>query len=329
MLATSNSRPSKKVYHILGIVLGAVVFALSLFYLCIAVRNNWLSLSARLHQIRIPFCVAALAVLLIAYLYEPRIWQNILSRLGFRIPAAKATGIFYLSSLALYLPVKAVDLVGRIMLLKRTGCPIEIGGASVFYEAWLSLAASMMFALYFPVARIVARIPEAAPYWAVLWAAAAVCVAVLAVATVKTGLGAARLVFKTSPSMPYALPAAFTGVMLVYFVVLRIVSGLAFFLCLGSIIQFNSINFYEAVSVQSLSWVASLVAFFVPKGLAVREALIVSVLAPSYGAGAAITAALMYRLLTIVLDLALGLFGLIITGRTELGMAEQKEQDGS
>jgi uncharacterized membrane protein YbhN (UPF0104 family) len=325
MAFTTKSAATNKVYRYLAIILGIVVFSLSLIYLYSAVRDNWQSCAANFSRIRIPVLLSALAVLLAAYLYEPLIWQTIVKRLGFPFTALQATAIFYLSCLAMYLPVKAVDLVGRLMLLKKAGVPNVAGGASVFIENWFSFAAALMLSVYFPLVRLVALFPALGPYCLVLWGLSAACIAGLALAALTSGARLIRHFFPAFPASSLSLPAAFLCTVFANFLFLRIISGCAFYLCLGSIVPFTSVNLYEAVGIQSLSWIVSLVAFFVPKGLAVREAFIVSVLGPATGVAPTITAVLMYRLCAIFYDLALGVFGFFVTGGNELRMTKLKK----
>jgi uncharacterized membrane protein YbhN (UPF0104 family) len=325
MIAFIKSLATNKIFRSLALFLGIVVFSLSLLYLYGAVKDNWQSCAAAFVRIRIPVFLSALALLLAAYLFEPRIWQTIVKRLGFPFSAMQATAIFYLSGLAMYFPVKAVDLIGRLMLLRKTGVSSVAGGTSVFIENWFSLAAALMLSVYFPLVRLVALFPALRPYCLVVWGISAAGIAALAISVLASGARLIRHFFPALTASSLSLQTAFLGAILAKFVLLRIISGLAFYLCLGSIVPFTSVHPVEAVGVQSLSWIVSLVVFFVPKGLAVREAFIISVLGPATGVASTITAVLMYRLLTIFYDLALGVFGLLVTGNAELRMTKLKK----
>jgi glycosyltransferase 2 family protein len=315
----------KKIRTVSVVALGAAVIAACLAYLSMAVRGNWLSLSASLHHVRLPVFLCAIAVMFVSYLYEPQIWRRIVRRLGFPLSRIDATAIYYLSCLAIYLPVKIVDLVGRVLLLKKAGATVETGGTSLFLELWFSLTASVMIALYFPLARIPGRCCAIAPYWTLAWALAAACAALLSIVTLRAGAGLLRRFLSTSPSLLHTVSAADAVGILTRYVVVRLIGGAAFYLVIGSIVQFKSIHFYDAIAVQCLAWILSLPVFFVPKGLVVREALIVSIFGPQVGAAPALTAVLLYRLCTIVLDLLLGLWGLSVTGRKRLTMAKKQE----
>jgi glycosyltransferase 2 family protein len=71
------------------------------------------------------------------------------------------------------------------------------------------------------------------------------------------------------------------------------------------------------VGVFALAFVAGLVLVPLPAGLGVREGLLVAALAPSLGTGVAVTAALLSRLVLVVVDLALA------AGTGALGLARR------
>lgn len=81
----------------------------------------------------------------------------------------------------------------------------------------------------------------------------------------------------------------------------------------------------------ALAFVAGLVLIPVPAGVGVREGLLVALLAPSLGAGQALTVALLSRLVLVVVDLALaastGALGLAWKVRAARGEARSSENE--
>ena len=61
-----------------------------------------------------------------------------------------------------------------------------------------------------------------------------------------------------------------------------------------------------------LSYLGGFAAFFAPAGIGVREGLVVALLSPAIGINAALYIALLHRLITAGIDIALGALALLL-----------------
>ena len=86
------------------------------------------------------------------------------------------------------------------------------------------------------------------------------------------------------------------------FAVVAVVSGLSFFVVLASLGDVSGSDLPEAIGGYNLAAMLSIAVFFVPAGLGVREASLAAFATPIVGGPVAATAAIAFRLLTVVAD---------------------------
>ena len=86
------------------------------------------------------------------------------------------------------------------------------------------------------------------------------------------------------------------------FAVVAVVSGLSFFVVLASLGDVSGSDLPEAIGGYNLAAMLSIAVFFVPAGLGVREASLAAFATPIVGGPVAATAAIAFRLITVVAD---------------------------
>jgi uncharacterized membrane protein YbhN (UPF0104 family) len=315
---------NKKFFKLLLFVITIAIFSFSFYYLVITFNSNWLSIKKSIWQIDICYLVYAFLMLIIAYLGEPLIWKKILFLLGHKLSYIKSFSIFYFSSLAMYLPFKGADLAYRIVLLKKENFSLINGTVSVFYEAWFSFVASSMFAVYFILNFLFLKTNNFNVPLFFLELIAVFFVAVFGIISTKIVYHASESFLKSHLNkINFKLSAQIF--ILFYFIVLRVFSGIAFYFCLISLAPKISINFFMAISIPNVAWLASLFAFFIPKGIAVREAIIVWALSSFCSLEISMLTALIFRFIILVLDGLAGTLGLLIIGKNKLYMVINKK----
>jgi glycosyltransferase 2 family protein len=270
----------------LPLLLGTLLFAASLLFLAWFGWSNRAALSAA-EIVRPAAVFAACALYAVSHLSTGLAWPAALAQLGSPLALRWALPIGLVAQAGKYLPGNVAHYFGRAALARSAGIPLRASGLSVAVElAAVGIAAALVVgaALLFDPA-LLRSLPSQAGSTAVL--------PVLA-----CGLGlaavAAWLVRRGGRIQLVAMSAACLAISFA-------LSGLSFFL-LFEALGGTGLGPATAIGAFALAWAAGFVLPGAPAGLGIREAVLVALVAPLGGAGPAIAAILLHRLLTALVD---------------------------
>lgn len=257
--------------------------------------------------------VTCLAGVVVAILIGA-MWALLLRDQGVDLPLFKAVQIVAISQIGKYLPGNVGHFAGRAVLAQQAGVPLGVSASTILIETAWTLAigagfAVIALALFIDTATALA-LPAVGPLELALLTLALVAMPWLGIHTVnRIAPGLSR---KVGGGKPIAAPRLHTAVA---------VSGLMVicFLLLGTVVTLhaahlfgvNDVSWINVTMLFTAAWLVGYVVPGAPGGLGVREAMMVVVLSPLVGAGAAVGLGVTVRLATLAGDalaFALGLW---------------------
>lgn len=282
-------------------LLGWVLLAVALGFCLVALVARWNDVSAVIGSLSVIDLVAAAAVAAVGMLLTGLSWRAVLTGLGNHLPARESLAVFTAAQLGKYVPGSVWVVAIQADLGRRWQIRASVMALSYAVAALIALGTGALLSL---VAITDPDRPLAPPLLAVI--AAAGCALLIAVARpqlvnriIATGARLVRRELPTVDLQPGALARAILWEGLGW-----VALGLHVWLLarpLGA-----SVALLPAfIGAFALAFVAGLALLPLPAGLGVREGLLVALLTPSLGAGAALTVALVSRLVLVVVDLAL------------------------
>lgn len=303
-------------YTVVLVVLAAVAFQ---------IRQRWIEAGQQqaqpqLSEVRPAWLVAAGLFYLVGWLPAGLWWRQVMQATGQQPPWRESLRAYYIAHLGKYVPGKAMVLVLRAALVRRSGISAGCAVAAAIYENFFTMAVGALLA-----GCLMAATLEARPVWFIL----------AAVVFVGTGLP--------------ALPAVFN----------RVARRLSAILRRGEAVQIRELGRREALlgmTELSAGWVLSglslgatlhatsgadtatmldpgnwalwtaavalaistgFAAVWFPGGLGVREGVLVEMLTPSIGPRAAVVTALTWRLVTVLAEVAAAGAFYLLRGRDQ------------
>jgi hypothetical protein len=254
-------------------------------------------------------------------------WGRIVARLAGRrsLPAFDVLRAFAYTWPARYIPGTVPYHASRLLLAERLGASRQAVAAAIGYEAVLSLGAAALLGLaalaaalgpelgggpayVFLVLPLLFIVPLLHPRFLTPIANRALAVAGRAPLTRDALLGAREAI------------AAFATYASVHALV-----GCAFYLLLRALIAGHPVGFGLAVGTYTLAGAAGVMALFMPSGLGVREAVVVSFLSAAIPAEQALVVAASARALSVASDVAfVAAIGACDIGRRALAPAVRR-----
>lgn len=232
-------------------------------------------------------------------------WYQVLHRLGQKPHLAESLRAYYISHLGKYVPGKAMVIVLRAGLISGQRVQLTVAAVSTFIETLTMMAVGAFLAL----AILLAQFRDHP--WLMLLALGLMVVSGLPTlpSVVRIALRWLRWPENGGPIQEavgqYRLPTMLVG--WVYMVVCWVVLGLS----LGCCLEGMGVQAHWDQPDQWALWTATaalaVVAGFVslvPGGIMVREAVLLSLLAPQVGKAAALASAVLLRLVWLVAELA-------------------------
>jgi len=264
--------------------LGAL--ALALLFLIAVLRSHWQGLSAYRFTIRAWPLVLSLLLLATAWLLEVVLWRFVLSRLGYRLPLVRASGVWFLSNIVRYIPGNVWQFLGMMELAADSGVPRAVTMTSVALHQVLSNLAGLLVGAYV----IVAGGRLTAYRYVALAALLMLALAIVAPRLLPRLLGWLVHLGGGQPA-PVRLTPWANLALLVFYAVYWLLAGLAFWqlgmalnLPLGGLPGL-------CVSAFALAYVSGYLSLLTPSGLGVREGVLVLLLSAALpGSGVALLA---------------------------------------
>lgn len=221
-----------------------------------------------------------------------RAWTLVLDGWGQGLPMKRAASIWCLSNLGRYLPGKVWSVAGMVVLAKRAGVSGWAAAASAIVMQFLAIATGAGVFLAFVPSRVFASTvsPVAVGTAGLAGIAAAVVVTTTPLLQRLARLVKPEIEFRPLRPMAATLGAGAT-------VAAWLGYGLALWLLARGVVPATPLPGLLAVGGFAGAYIVGLVFIFAPGGVGVREGVLVSLLTPSVGGGAAVVIAVASRLL--------------------------------
>ena len=263
--------------------------------------RNWHELQSQPIAWTVRPVPAAASVLLVWLMYMMLIeaWRRMLAGWGQQLDPMSAARIWVLSSLGKYVPGKVWAIAGMALMAREAGVAPWAATASAIILQALAIGTGAGVAAIFGAAALEARGPG---MLVGLWAAGVTSlfgVGALIYPPVARRLLALAHIGPDTPS-PTPGPVVLG---LVANIVAWLGYGVALWLLARAVLPADQLALAPAIAGFAASYVAGLIAIFVPGGLLVREGLLVIMLQGSLGLGAATALAVASRVLLTITEL--------------------------
>lgn len=236
----------------------------------------------------------SVGLVLTTFALQVESWRTILSGWSQHLSRTEAARTWFLANLGRYLPGKVWSVAGMIVLAARQGVATWAATASAVVLQVIGLGAALtLVAATLPAADTGLRVAVGA----------AVAAGTLAMMTWPPAIRAVqRLVPRLAELRPLPPAAVLMGSGLS--AAGWVSYGTSFWALSRGLGQPPLLSVGVAIGVFALAYTVGLLALFAPGGAVVREAVLLALLAPVLGPGAALTLALASRLLLTVVELA-------------------------
>ena len=214
-------------------------------------------------------------------------WRQVLLGWGQSLGYASAVHIWCLSNLGRYLPGKLWAIAALVMLARRKGI-----------EGWTAAASALAMqalAIGTGVVVVAVGLPKAA---SPVQLVAAATVSIVAVVVLVWEPLAARTVRLIKPATKFRSLSIGTALAAAIATLLSwVLYGAAFWFLARGLFGPTDLTFSMAVGVFGAGYIVGLLALFAPGGIGVRELVLVALLSPAIGSGAALALSIASRLL--------------------------------
>jgi glycosyltransferase 2 family protein len=292
-----------------GVLTAAVLAALGL-----ALADRWDDVRPLLGQISPAAAAGAFAYCLLGLLASMLAWRALLADLGSPLPVRAATRVLFLGQLAKYLPGSSVwAVVAQTELARDYGVPRKRAAAAGIGLNLITLGVGLLVALL----ALPQLLSDDAPRW-LHWSPVLVPVGLVCLAPpVLTWL--CNLLFRVLRRQPLDVRFSWTGVGLAVLALLGtwLAYGLQITLLGWSLGADPAGLLLPATGAFAAAWCAGFLVVVVPTGAGTREAVLTLALAAQLpgGSAAALTVALISRLLLTLADVAAALIGVALGRR--------------
>lgn len=253
----------------------------------------------------------ATAILAGAYSAMVALWRIVLDRLGGRLSLLDAHRIWYLANLGRYAPGKVLQLAGTGWLVRAKGVPARVGiGSALAAQAILLVAGAAVAAAALPAD--VAGPGLRAAGIAVAIALPVLCATPLVERLVRLG---GRWIGRDAGA--FALPARDRILLVGGYLGVWVGLGVSFWLFVEGV-GAGELPLVAAIGIHAAGYLAGYLAVVVPGGLGVREGAYAALLGLHLPPPVAVAVALLARLWSTLVELAVGFALLARFGVTDL-----------
>jgi uncharacterized membrane protein YbhN (UPF0104 family) len=270
----------------------------------VMMARMWASSGDRVEfsDVRWPYAAAAIALLLAFVLANAIAWATLLSRLDpGRAAFAPSVRLFLTTWPGRYMPASLAHHGGRIVAGPGIGLTRSSVAASLVYENVFAIATGGGLALCALAALHGSAFGAGWVVAATL--AAGSCLVALHPASARLAVGfAAKRIKRLRPLEQHVLPGRDIVTIGALYGICAFIIGAAYWCALQAL----SIDapWWLAMAAYNIGGIAGLLAVFVPSGLGVREGVSAAVLGATVSPGAALSAAILLRLLAVIADVA-------------------------
>ena len=274
----------------------------TLFFLAKAFKDNWTQVTAiHIDAVGWPILAIAIGVTLLAHTWAGWIWTWILGQLNQPVPSTLFIQVYLKTNIAKYIPGNIWHHYGRIVSAKSVGVSPAAAALSVLLEPLLMAAAALIIIVFFG-SQLAAT--DSTVIWQIARLLALVGVLCLLHPSILNQAIAflQRLKAKNSDTTTtinierYPLRPLLGEL---GFLVLR---GTGFILTIYALGPVNLSQIPLLLGAFSFAWLVGFVVPGAPGGLGVFEATVIALLQHRFPAGLIISAAVLYRLISILAE---------------------------
>ncbi len=247
----------------------------------------------------------AFASVLVTFLIQIESWRQLLAGLGSRLAFRQAAHAWSLANLGRYVPGKIWSLAGLVVLANKAGASTAAAGASAVASQAVALGAgAAVVAMTAPNTTALPGVPIGI----------ALAVGTIALLTWDRPLRwVGRFTGASTSLSPLPVGVVFAASTLTLFA--WMVYGVAFWLVVRGLVPGSGIGLLAATGVFALGYLLGWVAVFAPGGIGVREVVLIGLLAPALGSGAALAVSIGSRILLTLAEASAGALALLIGGQ--------------
>ncbi len=290
-------RPSSRRRRIILRIVQAVIVAATVYFLAAYLVRSWGSIKSFDWEFNVGWLAASGAAFLFFYFAQAWLWWLLLRGCGAVSPFWPAASVWGKSILARYVPGNVFMFVGRAWMSHAKGLAVERVTAAMVYEQALGVCAALLsMAVLFPFWQ----------YKPGLTALSLLAIPVLVALMHPRVFGplagrALRLLHRP----PLEVTLGFGAVLgiLCLFTIGWLIAGTGAWLLARAITGLGVDALPLVIVANSLAYVAGMIAFFIPSGIGVREAVLTASLSKELPGGVALTWALLLRLWVTVVEL--------------------------
>jgi glycosyltransferase 2 family protein len=275
----------------------AAIVAAAIYFLATYLRRSWDSVEDFDWTFDAGWLAASGVVFLLFYFAQAGFWWLLLRGCGAPSPFWPAASVWGKSILARYVPGNVFMFVGRAWMSHSCGLPMERVTAAMVYEQALGVAGALLaVAVLFPFW-------EYRPGITALSMLAIPVLVALMHPSIFGPLAGRALRLLHRPPLKVTLGFGAVLGMLCLFTTGWLVAGTGAWLLARAITGLGVDALPLVVVAYALAYVAGMVAFFIPSGIGVREAVLTASLSREMPGGVALTWALLLRLWVTAVEL--------------------------
>lgn len=292
----SAAPPSRRRRVVVRLVQAAVVAA-TVYFIAAYLARSWGSIEGFDWTFEAGWLALSAAAFLVYYFAQAGFWWLLLRGCGAPSPFWPAASVWGKSILARYLPGNVFMFVGRAWMSHSRGLSVERVSAAMVYEQALGVGGALL------------AVAVLFPFWeyrpgvtALSLVAIPVIVALLHPRVFGPLAGWALRVLHREPLEVTLGFGAVIG-MLALFTLDWLVAGAAAWLLARAVTGLDAGALPLVTVAYALAYVTGMVAFFIPSGIGVREAVLTASLSRELPGGVALTWALLLRLWVTIVEL--------------------------
>ncbi|MBW2062302.1 MAG: flippase-like domain-containing protein [Deltaproteobacteria bacterium] len=303
----NNQRPRRRV----TLALRAALLIVVLLFVGSVLYRSILEVDWSIVVIRPGLIVSGAMIILAASLVGSRLYQGVYRRLGSNLSLSQAFVLLTVPPLGKYLPGKVLSMAGHAALARSFSIPIRVSGSAIVLIMGLGLAAATLLGLVLVTIQAHRRLDWEFLQFGLPVGAALIVMLILLHPAIYWRVVNFALRLLRQPRLEVNLSL---GKMMGLFFGFLIQLGL--YICGASvmvlgIVEMPSLVLPTIIGASCLASVAGFVAVFAPAGIGVYEGILLVMLTPVIGAGAAGIVAILMRLAQTAADLSLAAAGLI------------------
>jgi len=274
------------------------VAAAAVYFVAAYLVRSWSSIQDFEWSVQPGWLVLSGLAFLLFYFMQAVVWWLVLRGVAVQTTLLTAAATWAKSIPARYIPGNVFMFVGRAWLSHDAGMPVDRVTAAMVYEQALGVCSALI------------TVGVLFPFWE--YHPGATALALLAIPVIVAMLHprvfaplagrALRLLHR--PPLEVTVGFGAVILLLVYFVASWFVAGLGAWALARSLTGLEVNALPVVVVANALAYVAGMVAFFIPSGIGVREAVLTASLAKQLPGGVALVWALVLRIWVTVVELA-------------------------